>query len=135
MNLSKSEFKGLIIWTLRRTGGTNFTGKISNLLKDRFRIVQHEPFNLDRIFGFITQEFKEGNVDKTRDLLVQELSIPTLIKHCVETVPRDFNFLLADIIFEMCYFNLFFYFYIDKIQQIGCFLYILPTKVTFGDQI
>lgn len=109
MNLSKSEFKGLIIWTLRRTGGTNFTGKISNLLKDRFRIVQHEPFNLNRIFGFITQEFKEGNVDKTRDLLVQELSIPTLIKHCVETVPRDFNFLLADIIFEMCYFNLFLY--------------------------
>jgi len=50
MNLSKSEFKGLIIWTLRRTGGTNFTRKISNLLKDRFRIVQHEPFNLDRIF-------------------------------------------------------------------------------------
>lgn len=109
MNLKGTKPHGLIIWTLRRTGGTNFTNWLTELLKDQLKILQHEPFNFDRIYGWISKNFKEGQIEKTEESIKEILSNHCLIKHCVETVPRDLNFILAAISKELNYINLFLY--------------------------
>ena len=48
----KSKF---IIWTVRRTGGTRFTTKLTDM--SIYPVAEHEPFNIDRMFGKITKRF------------------------------------------------------------------------------
>ncbi len=99
----------LIIWTLRRTGGTNFTRWLCSLLESIYKdikCVEHEPFNLDRCYGHIT---KLEDENEKRALLLGVLKERQLIKQRVETIPEKFCLLLADITNLLGYKHLFLY--------------------------
>lgn len=71
-----------IIWTLRRTGGTN--------LATHLGVEHHEPFNEDRVFGDVSKAWRQ-NVDEAwlKSLVNAALNGKPSIKHCVETVPDE----------------------------------------------
>ncbi|QBF34245.1 hypothetical protein [Thalassococcus sp. S3] len=75
-----------LILTLRRTGGTSLTTFLSEV--SSFATKEHEPFNPDRVWGGITEEFKRTkNVDLLRSKLGEALQSRPNIKHCIEVVP------------------------------------------------
>jgi hypothetical protein len=85
----------IIIWTLRRTGGTN----LGTSLFDRspYTAVQQEPFNDDRLYGGLTVAYRQsGDEAALRSALREILAGKVLIKHCVETVPPQLSLLLAE---------------------------------------
>lgn len=77
-----------IIWTLQRTGGTNLTQRLVE--RSGLPGTEHEPFNIGRVFGGITQRWAES-----RDALSLRAEIDAVcrkrvnIKHCVEMVPWE----------------------------------------------
>lgn len=79
-----------IIWTVQRTGGTNFATNLIRL--GGFPITDHEPLNIGRSYGRITQDWKD-----TRDREQLDKSIGAFldkgyaIKHCVENVDWPIN--------------------------------------------
>lgn len=79
-----------IIWTVQRTGGTNFA---TNLIKlSGLPITAHEPLNLGRPYGYITKNWQD-----THDRLHLDKSLGDFldngyaIKHCVENVDWAIN--------------------------------------------
>lgn len=85
----------IIIWTLRRTGGTNLGTSLFE--RSPFPAVQQEPFNDDRIYGAVTAEFRtSADEPSLRAALRKILSGQVLIKHCVETVPPRLSRILAE---------------------------------------
>lgn len=85
----------IIIWTLRRTGGTNLGASLFE--RAPFEAVQQEPFNDDRLYGAVTQAFRSsGDEDALRNSLRDIVAGKVLIKHCVETVPPRLSILLAE---------------------------------------
>jgi hypothetical protein len=71
-----------IIWTLRRTGGTN--------LADHIGVKHHEPFNKDRVFGEVSTAWIETKDETGLQVGVKAaLKGNPSIKHCVETVPEE----------------------------------------------
>ena len=82
-----------IIWTMQRTGGTNFT---NNLISLSGLPAHHEPFNRPRIYGHLTKKWES---DRDDDALATEvgkiLEEPSVIKHCVEMVPWRISATLA----------------------------------------
>lgn len=82
-----------IIWTMQRTGGTNFTNK---LISSAGLPAHHEPFNRPRIYGHLTKKWES---DRDNDALADEigkiLEEPSVIKHCVEMVPWRISAALA----------------------------------------
>ena len=46
-----------IIWTLRRTGGTNLATRLMAL--SQYPKLEHEPFNPDRVHGHVTRNWVE----------------------------------------------------------------------------
>ncbi len=84
-----------IIWTLRRTGGTNLGGAL--FTRANLGQGMHEPFNTDRPLGKITQAWKdlqdENQLARSLDEVFQQ---PVLIKHCVEIIPGPINLALAE---------------------------------------
>lgn len=72
-----------ILLSLRRTGGTSLTSFLQSV--SSFEGVQHEPFNPDRQFGWITRGFRE-----TDDLAWLHEQVGTVlasrpnIKHCFD---------------------------------------------------
>ncbi|WP_271912217.1 hypothetical protein [Vreelandella alkaliphila] len=97
-----------IIWTLRRSGGTNLGAALFKA--SSFSGIQHEPFNGDRVFGYIVQQWKK---DKNDDLLrknIREVLISKpLIKHCFEIMPDALNLILAEESQALGYQHLFLY--------------------------
>ncbi|MEP4249932.1 hypothetical protein [Tateyamaria sp.] len=84
-----------LILTLRRTGGTSLTSFLAEVSK--FSAVEHEPFNVDRIFGSITQDFqKTGDVDAMRAAVADAVKDHPNIKHCVEIIPLELTRALID---------------------------------------
>jgi hypothetical protein len=88
--------KPYIIYTLRRTGGTSLAAFLSRV--SSFPTVQHEPFNPERAWGAITQDWLKVQ-DKTRaraqiDAVLQRR--PN-VKHCVEVVPIGITRILIDL--------------------------------------
>lgn len=84
-----------IIWTFRRTGGTN----LGRALFERapFQGAQHEPFNADRAFGQVTREWLANRDEAAlRAALTDICSRQVLIKHCLEVTPPVLNRLLAE---------------------------------------
>ncbi|MGX9355766.1 hypothetical protein ACS3SW_11605 [Roseobacteraceae bacterium S113] len=85
-----------IIWTVQRTGGTTLAGFLSEL--SPFATIDHEPFNPDRAFGNIVNEFR-----KTRDASALEPAIKQAIderpvlKHCHELMPEALNKALMNV--------------------------------------
>ena len=97
-----------IVWTLRRTGGTN----LAQALFDRapFPALPHEPFNIDRLHGPITRRWlAERDPEAFARALGPILERGSLIKHCVETVEGFPNTLLADASQRAGYRHLFLY--------------------------
>ena len=96
----------VIIWTFRRTGGTNLTSAVMELSGGK--TVEHEPFNIDRVFGDITAEWLETrDLTKLRPSLEDILSQRISIKHCLEIIPMEMNFLIASLSIKYGYKHLF----------------------------
>ncbi len=83
------------IWTMRRTGGTSLTDLLTTMSEHNSSI-QHEPFNLNRTFGYITKEFeKQNNSNFGLDLSTlfdKEFIKTPLIKHCYEITNSSLNY-------------------------------------------
>lgn len=97
-----------IIWTLQRTGGTN----LAQTLFDRspFRGVQHEPFNVERLFGSVTQRYIDDEDEAIlRNSVAKILDERVLMKHCVEKVPGTLNRVLAESATHASYRHVFLY--------------------------
>ncbi|MCK8078690.1 glycosyltransferase [Vibrio sp. 1CM2L] len=97
-----------IVWTFRRSGGTNLAHKLITLSK--FDTVEHEPFNVDRVFKDITKAWidTKDKVQLERDLR-KILSKKINFKHCLEIIPQDLNQMLAILSLEYGYKHLFLY--------------------------
>lgn len=97
-----------IIWTLRRTGGTNLATTL--FARSPCPSVGHEPFNLDRKFGQINADCRSGVSETEISARLDEiLAGGVLMKHCVEKVPRRFNPLLASVSMARGYRHVFLY--------------------------
>lgn len=97
-----------IIWTWRRTGGTNLAAAL--FARSSCPAVNHEPFNVGRHFGHVTSACMDGATDEQlRAQLKEILARKVLIKHCVETVPARLNALLADAAVDAGYRHVFLY--------------------------
>ncbi|MEO1795595.1 MAG: hypothetical protein AAFR53_01095 [Pseudomonadota bacterium] len=91
-----------VIWTMRRTGGTTFTGLLTTLSEHKG--TQHEPFNLDRKFGHVTERWtKDGDAAGLVSEMAQVLETRPLIKHCYELVPEMVNLALIRMTTELGY--------------------------------
>ncbi len=79
-----------LILTLRRTGGTSLTAFLAGI--SPFPTVQHEPFNIDRVFGQVTRAFRDHrDAQALRAGIAAALGddparLPN-IKHCLDVVP------------------------------------------------
>lgn len=97
-----------IIWTLQRTGGTNFTQQLVN--RSGMVCVQHEPFNKGRMYGDIVEQWREFKNDL---VLADEIQAITnqhvIIKHCVEMIPWEISSALANAAINSGYRHLFLY--------------------------
>ena len=85
--------KPFIIWTMRRTGGTALTDLLMEM--SEYETIDHEPFQHQRKFGYITASFSEQQ-DKTDNpevisLLESAFVNKPLIKHCYEITGSNFN--------------------------------------------
>ena len=97
-----------IIWTLRRSGGTNLGAALFNA--SSFSGIQHEPFNGDRVFGYIVKQWKEDkNNEQLRINIREVLKSKPLIKHCFEIMPDELNLILAEESQAIGYQHLFLY--------------------------
>lgn len=97
-----------IIWTFRRTGGTNLGQAL--FAASSFDQVEHEPFNGDRIFGDVTRRFKEsGDISVLRQDVESILKKKPLIKHCLEIIPQELNLVLAELSVKYGYKSVFLY--------------------------
>ena len=97
-----------IIWTFRRTGGTNTSSRLFEF--SDFKVHQHEPFNADREYNWILIHWKKHK-DKQHlySQLEKILSKKILMKHCVEMVPDVFNTAIAELSNKYGYKHLFLY--------------------------
>jgi len=97
-----------IIWTLRRAGGTNLAEALFST--SNCDTVEHEPFNGDRLFGYVVKNWlNEKSEEKLYSNLREILSKKVLIKHCLEIIPHEVNIALAKISKEYGYNHLFLY--------------------------
>jgi LPS sulfotransferase NodH len=93
MTRNNQKDKPFIIWTMQRTGGTNFT---KNLIQMTGLSVHHEPFNRPREYGGLSAHWEEHRDTDELDLRIGEiLDTPQIIKHCVEMVPWRISAVLA----------------------------------------
>lgn len=94
--MKDSEKFPFIVLTLRRTGGTSLVSFMSEL--SDFETVQHEPFNVDRIWGNIVSQFLEsGNNEELKNNISIVLSKRPNIKHCFEIIPLGVTVALIDL--------------------------------------
>jgi hypothetical protein len=97
-----------VIWTLQRTGGTNFNNCL-NHLSDCPRL-QDEAFNPGRAQGHLTEAWK-----RTKDEAALRRDIGDIctqhhnFKHCVELVPWPVNEVLTDTTVTHGYSHIFLY--------------------------
>ena len=79
-----------IIWTVQRTGGTNFATNLIRL--SGFPITAHEPLNAGRSYGHITQDWeKNRDISRLDQAMGAFLDGRYAIKHCVENVDWEIN--------------------------------------------
>lgn len=97
-----------IIWTLRRTGGTNLSHALFG--RSPFEKSQHEPFNPERQFGQITRDWLASkDLPALRRSVAEVCQRRVVMKHCVEIIPAELNTALADAAIEQGYRHLFLY--------------------------
>lgn len=84
-----------LILTLRRTGGTSFTTFLSEV--SSFQTIEHEPFNMDRMLGYVTKGFRDTqDLEAASTAMRAALAGRPNIKHCFEIVPMEITRLLID---------------------------------------
>lgn len=97
-----------VIWTLQRTGGTNFNNCL-NHLSDCPRL-QDEAFNPGREQGHLTEAWKRS---KDTDALRRDIGAACAqhpnFKHCVELVPWPVNEVLTEVTLTHGYSHIFLY--------------------------
>ncbi|MEP2717679.1 hypothetical protein [Pseudophaeobacter sp.] len=72
--------------TLRRTGGTSLQSFLAQI--SPFRSIQDEPFNPDRMWWHIVEQFRKDNDVEALEARVGALLEERVnIKHCIEVVP------------------------------------------------
>lgn len=98
----------LIIWTWRRSGGTNLA---KALLDTRLGpVIEHEPFNINRRYGHVTTHWKEhGDLDHMREAILGILARGESMKHCLEIPPQNLNRLLLRMSTQHGYRHVFLY--------------------------
>ncbi|PZQ10779.1 MAG: hypothetical protein DI565_19570 [Ancylobacter novellus] len=89
----------VIIWTLQRSGGTNFANRLARLTSSKK--FHHEPFNKQRTFGHVTRAWLEAAASPSRDHQLRDAMDETLatgvnVKHCVEMMPIEISRALAE---------------------------------------
>jgi len=108
MSTTTNAVHPFIIWTLQRTGGTNLTQRLTE--RSGLPATEHEPFNLGRIFGHVTEQWvKDKNHDQLRRAMEEICQRGVIIKHCVETVPWEITEALARASASAGYRHLFLY--------------------------
>ncbi len=107
-SVKPSPIKPIIVWTLRRTGGTNLAARLFD--RTGRKNVQHEPFNLGRQFGDTTKRWLE-KADETalRKDVVAICSEHVNVKHCVEIIPWEITLRLLEASVANGYSHLFLY--------------------------
>ncbi|MCK8073693.1 glycosyltransferase family 2 protein [Vibrio sp. 1CM23M] len=91
-----------IIWTFRRSGGTNLAHKL--ITSSTFDTVEHEPFNRDRIFSYVTNQWLHNrDIVELEHALREILSRRINFKHCLEIIPQEINELIARLSIEYGY--------------------------------
>lgn len=107
-NLGESDEAPVIIWTFRRTGGTNVAQAVFDA--SVFTGVEHEPFNMDRLYGYVHENWKKNrDIVELRFLLDKILSQKVCLKHCLEIVPDELNMALIEISSRYGYKHVFLY--------------------------
>ena len=97
-----------IIWTFRRTGGTNLGSKLFS--SSPFKGVEHEPFNNDRIYGNVIKNWhQKKDLDELYQRVDTILAQKPLIKHCLEIMPPALNMAIAAVSHKYGYKHLFLY--------------------------
>lgn len=87
-----------ILLSLRRTGGTSLTTFLQSV--SRFSGIQHEPFNPDRQFGWITRGFRKSNDQAWLDEQIGSvLAQRPNIKHCLDVARPE----LTRALIERCH--------------------------------
>lgn len=84
-----------ILLTLRRTGGTSLMAFLQSI--SRFPAVQHEPFNPDRVFGWITKGFRETLDEAWLAAQIDGvLAERPNLKHCLDVARPELTRVLID---------------------------------------
>lgn len=92
----KASAPAFIIWTLQRTGGTTFAQLMMQSAGGR--MLSHEPFNLDRLFGPLTQAWIDsGDNSALHEAMRQALTPPGTLKHCFEILPQPISDQLLEV--------------------------------------
>lgn len=108
MSTTTNTVHPFIIWTLQRTGGTNLTQRLTE--RSGLPGTEHEPFNLGRVFGHVTEQWaRDKNPDQLRRAMEEICKRGVIIKHCVETVPWEITEALARASASAGYRHLFLY--------------------------
>ena len=98
----------IIIWTLRRTGGTNLANAMFQLAG--YKAIEHEPFNTDRSFGHILLEYNENkDLERLYENINDVVKNGYSIKHCIELMPEEFNIALMELCVRYGYRHVFLY--------------------------
>ena len=106
--IRKQHLSPLIIWTFRRTGGTNLAHTLFSSMDNAN--AHYEPFNKNRIYGYVVKNWKESkNKEQLKNALIDILSQKVCIKHCLENVPDEVNAILLEISVQYGYKHLFLY--------------------------
>lgn len=114
-----------VIWTMRRTGGTTFTSLLTDLSEHRG--TQHEPFNLDRKFGHVTQGWTDTHdLDALKAGMAAVLDDRPLIKHCYELVPEMVNLALVKATTERGYRHI----VLDRASEVDRIVSLELAKIT-----
>lgn len=108
LKTDKSKEAPFIIWTLRRTGGTNLAQALFD--SSKFNGVNHEPYNKNRVFGFVQKNWEEYSdpVQLIKDV-AYSLKDKPLIKHCVEICPTPINMAILRETIKLGYRHVFLY--------------------------
>lgn len=100
--------KPFIVWTFRRSGGTNLAQAIFDA--SEFECIEHEPFNIDRVFGYIINSYEQNqDIDLARKKVQKVLSEKINIKHCLEIIPPEINSLILEESIKLGYKHMFLY--------------------------
>jgi hypothetical protein len=121
-----------VVWTLQRTGGTNLTARLVELAG--LKSAPHEPFNVGRVYGYITQAW-QSDQDRVslRQAVAEVAAKGEVIKHCVETVPWEITEALLEATHAAGYRHLFLYRRHAAERLLS--LSTSPRKPAFGGQI